>query len=275
MGHWTKSAITTVNNNLGMSVYWIPVGFNDYTGRTTPKSNNDIKETDLIIGYNTDTDLYVAWNALVHRKKGFNTQTFSVPKKYVWKSSEEHVKETIYPVYKFIHGNQNYYEKLVIFQPEFLMDFCKEPFLYLLPDINDENYAINTLFACPNDRNVTIWTDNKYTQYLPDTYREYYSCKRAKRDASFKKRVFSKYDFPRCVVCGITVQLVLEAAHIIAVKDGGNDEPENGICLCRNHHRLFDEQLILVDDNKHVFRIMDKTVAESLKCECDVDYSFK
>lgn len=275
MHYWTKEDKSKISSLIDDKIRWIDTGFNSYNGRTTPICSDVIKNSDLIIGYNNESDLYVVWNALLHQKDGCENQTFAVPKKYVWSHSEQYIDDLIYPVYRKIHGKTPFCEKIVIVKPEFLQEFCKAPFSYLLPDHRDIGFAKNTLFACPNDKSVVPWTDNKYTQYLPDTYREYYSCKRAKRDALFKKRVFNKYDIPHCVVCGITIQSVLEAAHIIAVKDGGNDEPENGICLCRNHHRLLDEQLIFVDDNKHVFRIMDKAVAESLKCECDVDYSFK
>ena len=39
----------------------------------------------------------------------------------------------------------------------------------------------------------------------------------------------------------------MEAAHIKAVNGNGRDVPENGICLCRNHHKMFDSNLIKIN----------------------------
>ena len=51
-------------------------------------------------------------------------------------------------------------------------------------------------------------------------------------------------------MCGITVEEVLQAAHIKAVKDGGNDDVENGIVLCANHHLMYDSGLFKFDQGK-------------------------
>ena len=52
------------------------------------------------------------------------------------------------------------------------------------------------------------------------------------------KIVFEQYDPPHCVVCGETTEELLEAAHYVAVKAGGADIAENGLCLCSIHHKL-------------------------------------
>ena len=44
----------------------------------------------------------------------------------------------------------------------------------------------------------------------------------------------------RCMVCGDKRLAVLDAAHIVAVADGGSDDSSNGLVLCATHHRAFD-----------------------------------
>jgi putative restriction endonuclease len=61
----------------------------------------------------------------------------------------------------------------------------------------------------------------------------------------FKFRVFQRYG-GQCVACGLAVQEMLEAAHIIPVEQGGTDDPRNGLVLCCNHHRAFDQGLLLI-----------------------------
>lgn len=63
--------------------------------------------------------------------------------------------------------------------------------------------------------------------------------------ARFRFQVLSRYG-GACVLCGLDVDLLLEAAHICGVEDGGTDDPRNGIVLCRNHHRAFDAPALLV-----------------------------
>lgn len=44
--------------------------------------------------------------------------------------------------------------------------------------------------------------------------------------------------------CGVTSVEVLEAAHIIPDSEGGKPILENGLLLCRNHHRAMDSHLV-------------------------------
>ncbi|MGJ9507539.1 HNH endonuclease [Actinotignum sp. GS-2025f] len=43
-----------------------------------------------------------------------------------------------------------------------------------------------------------------------------------------------------CEVCGMSRPEILEAAHIIPKHLDSSDSSDNGLLLCRNHHRAFD-----------------------------------
>lgn len=60
---------------------------------------------------------------------------------------------------------------------------------------------------------------------------------------AFAFRVFKRYG-ASCALCDHAVRSILEAAHVIPVKDGGTDSSDNGLALCRNHHRAFDIDLV-------------------------------
>jgi hypothetical protein len=62
----------------------------------------------------------------------------------------------------------------------------------------------------------------------------------------FKFRVFKRYG-PQCVVCGLAVAEMLDAAHICPKLAEGSDDPRNGLVLCANHHRAFDAELFAID----------------------------
>jgi len=70
---------------------------------------------------------------------------------------------------------------------------------------------------------------------------------RLERCRRFASRVLPMYGHA-CAICEIQMN-VIEAAHIVPVHDPrSQDEPWNGIALCRNHHRLFDTRILLADE---------------------------
>jgi hypothetical protein len=47
----------------------------------------------------------------------------------------------------------------------------------------------------------------------------------------------------RCAVCDQSVEALLEAIHVRDRSESGSNDPRNGLLLCRNHHKAFDEGL--------------------------------
>lgn len=78
---------------------------------------------------------------------------------------------------------------------------------------------------------------------------------RAVRDVRFAAFLADHYRC--CAVCGIGVEAVLEAAHIVPVALGGSDHPSNGIRLCRNCHALFDNGLLLLTGDYEIVVTLD------------------
>ena len=69
---------------------------------------------------------------------------------------------------------------------------------------------------------------------------------RIKRQQSQLRQALLTLD-TQCVICGEDLPEVLEAAHIIAVSDGGKEVIENAILLRADLHRLLDAELISID----------------------------
>jgi len=65
-----------------------------------------------------------------------------------------------------------------------------------------------------------------------------------REQAKFRKLLL-KFD-KQCVLTGEPIETVLEAAHIIAVSDGGPDIPANGIMLRCDLHRLYDSKAFVI-----------------------------
>ncbi len=67
------------------------------------------------------------------------------------------------------------------------------------------------------------------------------------RNAAFARTVRQAYDF-RCAACGIRFLYedisIIDAAHLIPFHETGDDSPQNGVSLCKNHHWLMDRHLM-------------------------------
>lgn len=67
------------------------------------------------------------------------------------------------------------------------------------------------------------------------------------RNTAFSRVVRSAYDY-RCAACGLRVILddvvLVEAAHIIPFNTSHDNDPRNGMALCRNHHWAMDNHLL-------------------------------
>ena len=53
------------------------------------------------------------------------------------------------------------YEKVVVMNEDFLLDFCNDPFGYLIPNPNDKGYKKNTIFANPDFPEPTLISEFK------------------------------------------------------------------------------------------------------------------
>jgi putative restriction endonuclease len=76
------------------------------------------------------------------------------------------------------------------------------------------------------------------------------------RVQAFRRVVLRAYDY-RCAACGLRVIIddlaLVEAAHLIPWVESRDDDPRNGIALCKNHHWAMDQFLIspTPDDQPH------------------------
>lgn len=76
------------------------------------------------------------------------------------------------------------------------------------------------------------------------------------RDQGFRRAVVTAYNH-RCALCGIRMQTsqghtAVDAAHIIPWSESHNDDPRNGLALCKLCHWAFDEGLMSVSGKYQV-----------------------
>ena len=83
--------------------------------------------------------------------------------------------------------------------------------------------------------------------------KETLSSSRNNNQPKFNFDVF-KYYQNQCAVCDINY--FLEAAHIIPVKNRGADNKKNGIILCKNHHKAFDDMFFRINYQNYNIEIL-------------------
>ena len=83
------------------------------------------------------------------------------------------------------------------------------------------------------------------------------------RETAFSRIVRRAYDY-RCAACGLRVVLegglyIVDAARLIPFAECHDDDPRNGIALCKNHHWAMDQKLIAPGADRvwHVLKSID------------------
>jgi putative restriction endonuclease len=96
---------------------------------------------------------------------------------------------------------------------------------------------------------------------LEETSKKYYLRKSLVRDAVFRKSVVHLYDY-QCSFCGLKVihsltQSIVDGAHIKPFAKFYDNQINNGLSLCKNHHWAFDQGLFTIDDNYKIMISQD------------------
>ena len=95
------------------------------------------------------------------------------------------------------------------------------------------------------------------------------------RDALFRREV-SKLNGMKCVLCNIDIPEILDAAHLVAKKSKGTDDPRNGLILCSNHHRLYDAGMYYIEpETTSVVSSSNLTLAEMKISNFDLSHLTK
>lgn len=103
------------------------------------------------------------------------------------------------------------------------------------------------------------------------------------RSASYLYNLFNRLGSKKCALCGCEIPEIIQGAHIWGVaqisKTGLDDDTKfnhavnghNGLWLCQNHHRLFDSNIIMLD-NKGYVHIKDSLTSKDAMFIKDITF---
>ena len=137
----------------------------------------------------------------------------------------------------------------------------------------------------PKDiKNIEIIENSEKQEIFIDRTKITSQVKRLYRNPRFRENILKKHG-SICICCGISMEKLIEAAHIIPVENKGNDDTGNGIPLCPTHHTAFDNFLFTINPSDKSIIYKEGLGSEDLqitKTKCDInvsteslDYRFK
>lgn len=195
--------------------------------------NVEAERCDYICYIHEESRCVIIWNQSHHRNLCIPTKTLSIEG---WRIKlPESGDRFLECQYKHMKNRSGPYEKVLI------TDF--ETFSEIIPDL-DEYFKFDTDDECIPGALSSV-KDTQYT-WCDGTNRARKSVEMWKRNQKFRKAVLESYG-NQCAICHCDEVCLLEAAHITPISEEGSDSPENGICLCANHHIMFDKGLITID----------------------------
>lgn len=193
---------------------------------------------DLVMVYDSIYHSFVIWNTAFHQELHAGEKvTLSIGRACRQKNYKERIIQSVTHKLNATNGANKVEEDVIICPEDQLYQFC-----------NNIDYYYHQ-------------HDQTQTASL-EVYRKVDIVQRQRRDPAFRERVLKCFNYT-CVICGEKEKRVLEAAHIISVKEKGNDSISNGICLCANHHLMYDSALIDINLEEKTFSFSGDTALQS------------
>lgn len=246
ISEWNKEALHIVKCNMPNCHKTVLFG-QSMNGEYQPNRSKGIsKDIKIIISYNYLHDIYCAWNGNIQRKLNLSSICVgSRIKRNIQK--KEYSADKVYTEYISRNIMDGSFEKIAIIGKNSLYEFITNYEYYLIPNPVDVDIPDKVLYFNSDTDEVELLVKKSMTsKQILNYIRQRDTTTQARRDPEFRSKVLRRYN-NTCIVCGCTEKKILQAAHIVDVQYGGNDEETNGVCLCANHHLLYDNALLSID----------------------------
>jgi putative restriction endonuclease len=127
---------------------------------------------------------------------------------------------------------------------------------YFAPELHASLHAQAVTNQAAFQYSLTLVEEAKSGKRLQEALIPYSTIPPTVRDQGFRRAVVTAYAH-RCAFCGIRMRTpdghtVVDAAHIIPWAVSRNDDPRNGLSLCKLCHWTFDEGLLGVSHHYQV-----------------------
>ena len=203
-------------------------------GESPLRTSSGVKT--LLFGWFEKDAVFVGFDAFKHKDFGGYSPSVQVPKHKVEEAKERGVSFHTKTLKK-VEGK----EVVVCFTPPFIMEYIN--------DLYPEYHAPSSEGIDPNEAEVI--EENPFDVKIPDSAFDAVTERRKRalvrmnvkiREGTFQRYIKALYG-GKCAICRIQADIT-DAAHIVPVKGEGTDELVNGVQLCKNHHKAYDNGLL-------------------------------
>ncbi|MCD7805145.1 MAG: HNH endonuclease [Oscillospiraceae bacterium] len=199
-------------------------------------------KTDLAIYLNRKFEIAVAWDIEHRRKNNTFVKTCSLSRK--WDELIPDGDGFHIVCKKMGTRKESPLEKVLVMSIDYLEVNYRQVW-EILKVASDSSRSFDEY----NTQTLEVWEGDRCSEIIM----------RKKRDWKFRNSILKAYQ-NQCAICRCSADAVLQAAHIKSVKSGGSDNVNNGICLCANHHLMFDHRLISFDWDSRTLKDVDDSV---------------
>lgn len=185
-------------------------------------------ETTVVLGWSAKHNVFVAWDSKVHGQRSSHSPSLQVREETLTAAQDNGLAAGL-------RGSE---DVVIAFRPEMLATYCLNA-EELHEDAEGDIVTIlnsipNLVDPLPESASFEI-ARRKVVRVVQSNHRAW----------DFSSRVMAAYG-GRCAVCGVQLSLT-EAAHIVPVAwPGSTDVTSNGLSLCRNHHRAYDDSMLSI-----------------------------
>ena len=246
MEHWDEKLKNQVKMFMnGYNIFF--TGVNKNSGVSTTRIKK-LQTYDFVFGYCKDYELFIVWNGYLH----INAEAVSIVN-YKIKSYSDISFE-----YGYYNHNRKLGEKKVLIPKHRLEVFCNNCIEYLMPNPDDKGFRKSIWKWKNSEESDNISDSTEYKSFRARKLTEIYE-----RDPAFRTKVLANYEY-KCAICRCSIESVLEAHHIDLVSKNGGDDLSNGICLCRNHHKMVHSDLIKLNLEDNTYDVDDIVMTDVL-----------
>jgi hypothetical protein len=223
------------------------------TWNVEKRKETEKKRAIYAVKFYKEKEIFAVWDWKRHKDLGAGKSWLEISKS--WNDIKLSIDE-FEPYYKGLKGGKNI-EKIYVVGLHNLNKFFQNYDSYMKLNALDDEFPHYSKEAEKEADAV---------QWFSEAERERYSSSRYKRDAKFRKDVLAAYNY-QCAVCRCKAPSLLEAAHERGheVAHTKYDDSKHGICLCANHHRMYDKFLIDIDLKSCELHITDDGIAEHIE----------
>lgn len=236
-------------------LFFLGLGHGDdtITFNVAARKDSQKENASYAVKYYPEKHVLVAWN-MVRRREAKGTENYTLNRQ--WKDISPNSYTAFAEYHTFKGVDESYWDKVIVIGEFFFPSFFDEPEKWLTFNSEDVSY--------PQE----LRQKEKYS-WTSDRERKKYSVSQRERDSRFHLAVLDAYDH-RCAICGIDIEAVLQAAHLhpyeVARTNLSADVPEHGICLCANHHLMYDRGLFEIDIASNTLQIIDNKLRQTPRC---------